>query len=361
MRSPRPRRTSSSCPQAEVKVPGSIVYAKAGNIWIQTGKQANQLTDGGHDSMPSWSPDGKDIYFVRTTRRDRRSGPSQGVDRRLPDDGPGRHARQGRRQRGPRRRPRRAHHQSGGRDWFSWIRQPVVSPDGQTLAMVSDGPEPVQERRRAPVLRPDERRSGRSRPSSEIPPLGHQDPAWRPDGKVLLYVRNGRDGTRGAPVIYRWDVAKKTLAPLTGPGYLEPSYSPDGRYIAATKTSSFGNDVVILDAANGRELLRVTDRRRVVGARSGRRPAMRSRTSTSTGQIVDLEHGPARRARRPTGRSRTTIALTEVSGLDGASRPGWFVPPDQLPAPTPAPSASVGRARSERAGRVVRTRASTAP
>ena len=46
---------------------------------------------------------------------------------------------------------------------------------------------------------------------------------------------------------------------MTGPGYLEPAFSPDGRYIAATKTSSFGNDLVILDATNGRELLRVTN------------------------------------------------------------------------------------------------------
>jgi len=43
-----------------------IVYAKAGNIWVQTGKQARELTTGGNDSMPSWSPDGATIYFVRT-------------------------------------------------------------------------------------------------------------------------------------------------------------------------------------------------------------------------------------------------------------------------------------------------------
>jgi hypothetical protein len=45
---------------------GSIVYAKAGNIWIQTGKEVHQLTSGGDDSMPSWSPDGTTVYFVRT-------------------------------------------------------------------------------------------------------------------------------------------------------------------------------------------------------------------------------------------------------------------------------------------------------
>src|SRR5206468_8751523 len=48
----------------EVTFPGSIVYAKAGNIWVQTGKQARQITQGGNDSMPSWSPDGKDVFFI---------------------------------------------------------------------------------------------------------------------------------------------------------------------------------------------------------------------------------------------------------------------------------------------------------
>jgi hypothetical protein len=34
--------------------------------------------------------------------------------------------------------------------------------------------------------------------------------------------------------------------------------------------------------------------------------------------------------------------LTEVSGLDAASRPGWFIPPSELPAPSVAPSSSAG-------------------
>ncbi len=40
-----------------------------------------------------------------------------------------------------------------------------------------------------------------------------------------------------------------------------------------------------------------------------------------------------------------TVDLTKVSGLDGTSRPSWFIPPDQLPAgsPTPPPP-SVGSA-----------------
>ena len=67
------------------------------------------------------------------------------------------------------------------------------------MAMVSDRPDPSQsdvvlqfydlitKKSTVPTL-------------AETPPLGHQDPTWRPDGKVLLYVRNGRDGPKGAPV-----------------------------------------------------------------------------------------------------------------------------------------------------------------
>ena len=39
--------------------------------------------------------------------------------------------------------------------------------------------------------------------------------------------------------------------------------------------------------------------------------------------------------------------LTEVSGLDGSSRPGWFVPPDQLPEPTPTPVSTAAPSPSD--------------
>ena len=61
-------------PPEVVTFKGSIVYAKAGNIWIQTGKDVKQLTKGGDDSMPSWSPDGASIYFIRTTERQTAAG-----------------------------------------------------------------------------------------------------------------------------------------------------------------------------------------------------------------------------------------------------------------------------------------------
>ncbi len=325
-----------------VSFPGSIVYAKAGNIWIQHGNDVRQLTTGGRDSMPSWSPDGTTVYFVRTSDA-QGLWPAQGVDRHYDESVPEimRVVPSGDGQ--PETVLSGTIH-AGTRSWFSWLRQPVLSPDGHTVAMVSDGPDPT----RSDVVLQfyDLGTQKRTIPAApELAPLGHQDPTWRADGKFLLYVRNGRDAARGAPEIFRWDVANKQASQLTGPGYLEPSYSPDGLYIAATRTTSFGNDVVILDAAHGRELLRVTSDGRSwapVWSPAGDAIAFLH----IEGQIVDLRM--ARLAGSgPDWTVTDTIDLTEVSGLDGGSRPAWYIPPNELPAtaaPTLAPSASASAA-----------------
>jgi dipeptidyl aminopeptidase/acylaminoacyl peptidase len=324
----------------EVTFPGSIVYAKAGNIWVEHGHDARQLTTGGRDSMPSWSPDGSAIYFIRTSDA-QGLWPAQGVDRHYNESVPA-IMRVDPSGDSPPDTVLTGMIRSGTRSWFSWLRQPVLSPDGHTVAMVSDGPDPT----RSDVVLQfyDLQTRQRTVPAApELAPLGHQDPAWRADGKFLLYVRNGRDAARGAPEIFRWDIARQKASQLTGPGYLEPSYSPDGAYIAATRTTNFGNDVVILDAAHGRELLRVT-------TDGGSWAPVWSPAGDAIaflhidGQIVDLKMarlaGPG-----PDWTVTDTVDLTQVSGLDGGSRPGWYIPPAELPAtpePTLAPSASTG-------------------
>lgn len=319
-------------PEPEAAFPGSILYAKAGNIWIQTGDEVRQLTSAGTDSMPSWSPDGQTVYFIRTTE-EIGVWPSQGQDRRylmtvpnlmsVPVDASTKPE-----------RLRTGKFKKAGRTWFFWMRQPVMSPNGKTFALVSDAPDPTKSDVILQFWTPATDKS--SIPDvTEIPPLGHQDPAWRPDGKMLFYVRNGREGAKGAPVIYRWDLAKKASSPVTGPGYLEPSFSPDGRYIAATRTNAFGNDVVILDANRGRELLRVTND-------GGSWAPVWSPAGDAIaffhieGQIVDLRMAVLG-GKGPDWTVTEVKALTEVSGLDGSSRPDWFIPADLLPA-TPVPS-----------------------
>src|SRR5256885_1959096 len=78
----------------------------------------------------------------------------------------------------------------GSSTWFYWLREPVPSPDGKTVTLVSDGPTPLQS---DIVLHsfdlPTKKLTSLGLPESLA--LGQQDPAWRPDGRFLLYVKNG--------------------------------------------------------------------------------------------------------------------------------------------------------------------------
>ena len=142
--------------------------------------------------------------------------------------------------------------------WFSWMRQPVVSPNGKTVAMVTDQPRPDE---RDVVVQLYNLKSGKfSRPDLPVTsPLGHQDPTWRPDGRSLLFVRNGREGATGAPVIYRYDVKEKASRPLTTGRLSRSVVVARPEVDRGHQTTAFGTDMVILDAKTGAEVLRVTN------------------------------------------------------------------------------------------------------
>jgi Tol biopolymer transport system component len=314
----------------EVTFPGTIAYAKAGNIWTQTGTGAKQLTGSAADSMPSFSADGAWIYFVRIAEsRGKYPVGQQGLAwydlstpslMRMKPDGSGVE------------RILAGRYASGSSTWFYWLRQPTPSPDGKTIAVISDGPNPTQSEVVLQTVNVTTKKLTNLKLGTSGN-LGHQDPAWRPDGRSLLYVRNGRDLTRGAPQIFRYDTTTKKTTQLTGPGYIAPAWSPTGANIAATKSDSFGTDIAILDAA-GKEVLRVTDDGHSfspVWSPAGDAVAFLHLAGT----IVDLRLATLDNA---SGRwtVTSTTDLTTVSGLDGASRPSWFVPASELPAPSSA-------------------------
>ncbi len=313
---------------------GSIAYAKAGNIWVQSGKDVQQLTSSGGDSMPSWSPNGEDIYFIRSKADQKGLWPARGAPTKylleVPDlmrvkaDGSA--------------EPERlatGKFKKGRYTWAYWLRQPVLSPDGKSIALVTDAPNPDDSNVVLQFFDPATKKFRRAGvPESGV--LGHQDPEWRQDGRYLVYVKNQRDGARGKPIIMRYDPETKKSKALTSGGYTSPSYSPDGKYLAATRTTTLGTDVVILDASNGRELLRVT----TDGASFS--PSWSPLGDGIAylhlvGQTVDLKLATLDGA-APSWTVKETTSLTEVSGLDAASRPDWFIPADELPAPTPAPT-----------------------
>ncbi len=334
---PPPNRTPSpSAPvvvNPTIQIHGTLVYVKAGNLWIQTGNTTRQLTNTGRDSQPTWSPDGQWIYFIET-RETRGYYPISGgvmtnVDLKYPilsrihPDGSGRGIIQsGLYRTGPGRRY----------TWYYFILQPAVAPNGRQVAVVSDGPDPT----RSDVILQLYDVSTKKMTSlnrTEYPPLGHQDPAWSPDGSKLLYVANQKDG----PVIYRYAVATKKSSPLTATGYMEPAYSPDGRYVAAVLTNALGTDVVVLDANTGAEVCRVTTDGRSWGPTWSPDGTQLVYLHLS-GLANDLKLATLARAANGDISVTRTEDLTEFAGLDGNSRPAWLGAPAQ--SPTPGPSAS---------------------
>ena len=318
------------------KIPGTLLYAKDGNIWLQSADKARQLTSSGHDSMPAWSPDGSRVYHVHTTATNGNwltGGEVRTYNLQIPSllriaaDGSGQP-----------QQVLKGQVRVGANSWSYFIREPAISPDGSTAALITDGPDPTTSDIVLKLL--DLQSKKLTDPElAEVQGLGHQDPAWSPDGKLLLYVRNSREGTRGTPQIMRYNVASGRSAIMTTGGYASPSWSRDGRYVAATKTTSFGTDVVVLDARNGTELLRLTNDELSF-----------SPVWSPLGDAVayfKLDHGVVDlwliplSGRAPSWKVGEPIALTLSAGLDAPSRPQWFIPADQLPA-LPTPAASTG-------------------
>lgn len=352
---PPPTALETPPPGDQATIAGTLLYTRNGDVWSVSGTTSKQLLGAGNAFMPVWSPDGSTIYYVQETLQ-RGKVPPWGANApgRPPSithlatdimsmraDGSGR------------KRRFASMRKEGLGSWSTVATQPAVTPDGRTLILVSDlGIVPTADFDFSPVLLSSMSTSGRGLKQLGVDsaigayqkPIGHNDPDVSPDGKRIAFTYDARGGGQGQGQprigIIKYPVRKTTpdLSPK-GQSYADPSWSPDGRYLAAERVTPDKRDVVILDPDTWEVVARLTTDGRSfapVWSPNGDQIAYLHADGLDTNvRVMTLAQGA-------TGPTLLQDQAVTVDGkIDPESPPAWFIPRDQrTTVATEAPEAS---------------------
>ena len=247
-------------PGQSADINGSILFTRGGDIWSASGTQLERLTStppDKEDSSPAWTPDGKHIYFIRTSRKETDKTRPGGKYTLTPTDLM-RMSADG----SDRKTIYKSLIQDSRGFWFTHVLQPSASSNGTNVAVVSDGPDgsgPVV----LHVVNSKTKRLRKAQVRSDGD-LGHNDPAFSPDGTRIAYTHNSNRGTTGAPRIGVYTCQSRSncssgKSKLLKPGFANPSWSPDSRFLAVEATTGTGRDIAIVGVRNGDVKVALTD------------------------------------------------------------------------------------------------------
>ena len=201
-------------------VPGRLLFASDGDLWVLDSSGAHQLAIGGALTQPTWAPDGSTLAYVyRGTNF---------ADIFVTDD-------QGR------SLTRLTNSQSTILDNNDWNLRPTFSPDGKLIAFVSDKTSTFP----TLWLMNSADGSGRHELATGLQEEGVDTLAWSPDGSQLaftLFIEPGPTQIALLPLGATGRQVRRVLTDLPG-GALDPAWAPDGSWLAFAGRDGFAMDI----------------------------------------------------------------------------------------------------------------------
>jgi TolB protein len=272
-------------------LPGRLLFAQGGDIWLWQGTSGHALTSAGDAFQPAWSPDGTRIAYVQ--RGESYSdllvmSAAGGEPVRLTSDGSS--------------DPPHSYERIYDTVWAFY---PAFAPDGSEIAFVSQyGPAAGSPAADYHLALYTINATGGAKTQVYADDSGHVGRlAFTPDGAAIVFAF-APAGPR-APQLYRYNGADGSAAPLPGvpEQSYDPAFSPDGRWLAFATRASDRTDLFVLPASGGTPT-------RITSLGSARAPTF----SPDGKQLAFLAIKP--------GANRFDLWVIDIQPSDGALHPG---------------------------------------